>query len=79
MPDAALLADDVSVQRRTRPVGVNNKPYNAESQHVHVYRLRNKLAPYAIQIETMVNVGYRLLLDTEDIAGRKTQPCAKSA
>jgi hypothetical protein len=26
----------------------------------HVYCLRNKLAPYGIQIETMVNVGYRL-------------------
>jgi len=38
-----------------------SKPYNAESLHVHVYRLRNKLAPFAVQIETMVNVGYRLL------------------
>ena len=37
------------------------KPYNAESLHVHVYRLRAKLAPFGVQIETMVNVGYRLL------------------
>ena len=36
------------------------KPYNAESLHVHVYRLRSKLAPFGVQIETMVNVGYRL-------------------
>ncbi|MET0626162.1 MAG: helix-turn-helix domain-containing protein [Pyrinomonadaceae bacterium] len=37
-----------------------NKPYNAESLHVHVYRLRAKLAPFGVRIETMVNVGYRL-------------------
>jgi two-component system OmpR family response regulator len=37
------------------------KPYNAESLHVHVYRLRNKLAPFGVRIETMVNVGYRLV------------------
>lgn len=38
-----------------------SKPYNAESLHVHVYRVRNKLAPFGVRIETMVNVGYRLL------------------
>ena len=37
------------------------KPYNAESLHVHVYRLRAKLAPFGVRIETMVNVGYRLV------------------
>ena len=37
------------------------KPYNAESLHVHIYRLRNKLTPFGMRIETMVNVGYRLL------------------
>lgn len=37
------------------------KPYNAESLHVHVYRLRSKLAPFGVSIETMVNVGYRLV------------------
>lgn len=36
--------------------------FNAESLHVHIYRLRRKLAPYGLQIQTMVNVGYRLLL-----------------
>ncbi len=35
-------------------------PFNSESLHVHIYRLRRKLEPYGLQIETMVNVGYRL-------------------
>lgn len=35
---------------------------NTESLHVHIYRLRRRLAPYGVQIETMVNVGYRLLV-----------------
>lgn len=39
----------------------DGKPYNAESLHVHIYRLRNKLTPRGMQIETMINVGYRLL------------------
>jgi two-component system KDP operon response regulator KdpE len=39
----------------------NSKPYNAESLHVHIYRLRHKLTPFRIKIETMINVGYRLL------------------
>lgn len=39
------------------------KPLNTESLHVYIYRLRNKLLPYNLRIETMVNVGYRLLLD----------------
>ncbi len=39
----------------------DGKPYNAESLHVHVYRVRSKLAPFGVRIETMVNVGYRLV------------------
>lgn len=39
----------------------DSKPLNAESLHVHIYRLRNKLEPYGVRIETMVNVGYSLL------------------
>lgn len=35
-------------------------PLNAESLHVHIYRLRRRFAPFDINIETMVNVGYRL-------------------
>ena len=40
----------------------NDKPLNTESLHVYIYRLRIKLAKYNLRIETMVNVGYRLLL-----------------
>ena len=36
-------------------------PFNAESMHVHIYRLRRKLEPHGMQIETMVNVAYRLI------------------
>jgi two-component system, OmpR family, alkaline phosphatase synthesis response regulator PhoP len=39
------------------------KPLNTESLHVYIYRLRIKLVPYNLRIDTMVNVGYRLLLD----------------
>ena len=38
-----------------------NKPLNTESLHVYIYRLRAKLAAFGLQIETMVNVGYRLI------------------
>lgn len=48
-----------------------SKPYNAESLHVHVYRVRNKLAPFGVRIETMVNVGYRLMPAAE-IPRRRT-------
>src|ERR671917_571228 len=44
-------------------------PFNAESLHVHIYRLRRRLAPHAVQIDTMVNVGYRLLAAEEEAAG----------
>jgi DNA-binding response OmpR family regulator len=40
-----------------------DKPLNPESLHVYIYRLRTKLTPYNLRIDTMVNVGYRLLLD----------------
>jgi two-component system alkaline phosphatase synthesis response regulator PhoP len=35
-------------------------PFNSESLHVHIYRLRRRLAPFGLRIVTMVNVGYRL-------------------
>lgn len=41
------------------------KPLNTESLHVYIYRLRNKLMSYNLSIETMVNVGYRLILPPE--------------
>ena len=40
----------------------SDKPLNMESLHVYIYRLRNKLNDCKISIDTMVNVGYRLLL-----------------
>lgn len=40
-----------------------DKPVNMESLHVYIYRLRNKLNDSKISIDTMVNVGYRLLLN----------------
>ena len=39
--------------------------FNAESLHVHIYRLRRRLAPFDLHIETMVNVGYRLITANE--------------
>jgi two-component system, OmpR family, alkaline phosphatase synthesis response regulator PhoP len=41
----------------------SDKPLNTESLHVYIYRLRSKLLAYKLSIDTMVNVGYRLLLD----------------
>jgi DNA-binding response OmpR family regulator len=41
------------------------KPYNSESLHVHIYRLRAKLTPFRLHIETMIHVGYRLAGDAE--------------
>ena len=35
-------------------------PFNAQSLHVHIYRLRRHLAPYGLHIETKVCVGYCL-------------------
>ena len=43
-----------------------NKPLNSESLHVYIYRLRAKLADFGLQIETMVNVGYRLIINTPE-------------
>lgn len=45
--------------------GWGNKALNPESLHVHIYRLRNKLMPFGISIETMVNVGYKLIVTSQ--------------
>ena len=42
----------------------SDKPLNTESLHVYIYRLRAKLSDFGLQIETMVNVGYRLIVQT---------------
>lgn len=36
------------------------KPVNGRTLRVHIHSLRQKLAPFGINIESMVNVGYRL-------------------
>lgn len=50
------------------------KPVNTESLHVYIYRLRNKLTPYKLRIDTMVNVGYRLILPPEPHATSPVTP-----
>jgi len=40
----------------------SDKPIKTESLHVYIYRLRNKFAGCNLSIDTMVNVGYRLVL-----------------
>jgi two-component system, OmpR family, alkaline phosphatase synthesis response regulator PhoP len=42
------------------------KPLNCGSLHVYMHRLRNKLRPHNLQIEVMVNVGYRLIKPREN-------------
>ena len=39
----------------------DQKPLNGGSLHVYIHRLRNKLRPYHLQIDVLVNVGYRLV------------------
>lgn len=55
-PDRIVTAEDL-----WSSVWGSNKPLNSESLHVYIYRLRAKLSDFGLQIETMVNVGYRLL------------------
>ena len=38
-----------------------DKPLNCGSLHVYIHRLRNKLRAYDLQIDVLVNVGYRLV------------------
>lgn len=37
------------------------RPLNVDSLKVFIFRLRRKLEPFEIKIETLVNVGYRLV------------------
>jgi DNA-binding response OmpR family regulator len=39
----------------------DDKPLNCGSLHVYIHRLRNKLRPYKLRIDALVNVGYRLV------------------
>jgi len=62
---ARSMSRIVEAEELWRHVWGDSKAYNSESLHVHIYRLRGKLAPFRIQIETMVGVGYRLVRDAE--------------
>ena len=55
-PDRIVTAEDL-----WSSVWGGNKPLNSESLHVYIYRLRAKLSDFGLHIETMVNVGYRLV------------------
>lgn len=55
-PDRIVTAEELWIS-----VWGSDKPLNSESLHVYIYRLRAKLAGFGLQIETMVNVGYRLI------------------
>jgi DNA-binding response OmpR family regulator len=55
-PERIVPADEL-----WRHVWADNKPVNYQSLHVCIYRLRNKISPFGIEIETMIGVGYRLL------------------
>jgi len=39
----------------------DNRPVNVESLNVVISKLRRRLKPFQIKIETMANVGYRLV------------------
>lgn len=41
-------------------------PFNAESLHVHIYRLRRRFEARDLHIETMVGVGYRMLTNRRE-------------
>ena len=58
-PNRIVTADDL-----WSSVWGANKPLNSESLHVYIYRLRTKLSEFRLHIETMVNVGYRLITRT---------------
>jgi len=55
-PERIVLSEDI-----WRHAWGERAPFNSESLHVHIYRLRRRLVPFGLQIETMVNVGYRLM------------------
>lgn len=47
----------------------DHKPFNPVSLRVYIYRLRARLEPFGLKIETMVGVGYRLRLALIQKAG----------
>lgn len=51
----------VSSEELWQHVWGDTRAFNTESLHVYIYRLRRKLEPHGIKIDTMVHVGYRLI------------------
>lgn len=45
-----------------------SRAFNTESLHVYIYRLRRKLLPHGVKIDTMIHVGYRLIPAAENMA-----------
>ena len=56
----------VTAEELWRSAWGGEKPLNSESLHVYIYRLRSKLLPHKMRIDTLVNVGYRLMLPPPD-------------
>jgi DNA-binding response OmpR family regulator len=51
----------VSAEELWQSAWTTRKKFNPVSLHVYVYRLRSKLQPFGLLIETMINVGYRFV------------------
>jgi len=51
----------VTAEELWRAAWGDAKPLNYGALRVYIYRLRNKLLPYRLQIDVLVNVGYRLI------------------
>jgi DNA-binding response OmpR family regulator len=45
----------------------NRKPLNSASLQVYIHRLRAKLLPHRLHIDTVINVGYRLLKSSDEV------------
>jgi len=61
----------VSSEDLWRAAWGEDKPLNCGSLHVYIHRLRNKLRPHDLQIDVLVNVGYRLMSARSKDAGTK--------
>ncbi len=68
--NAGRVVASAELWRHAWPAG---SPFNAESLHVHIYRLRRRLSPFRIHIETMVNVGYRLITRNDERGTRNAE------
>jgi DNA-binding response OmpR family regulator len=59
----------VTAEELWQHVWGTSRAFNTESLHVYIYRLRRKLAPHGIKIDTMIHVGYRLIPAAGDMNG----------